>query len=540
MQGPFQEQEALADIFDQVKGVDQKIFGVILQIFRKEKVQDCLGHLSNNGIQIHLEQQIIQGKNLTKVENEQKLSVIRSDMKIIRDVLKKIKDHDFNKLDYSNEEYKESVKDLIIGIKYDIKIIKFLQFLVNLTSIDNTLIECGSNSLHILVQMKANLRNQNLKNIKIEDTSLVGAKLVLCNLRESQFNNANISLIYLYEALQFNCKLVNLRIHELNKLNGHTSSVKQICFSPDGNILASGSDDKSIRLWDVKTGQQKAQLYGHRYKVNSVCFSPDGNTLASGSNDNSIQQKKISKFVGYKLPVYSIRFSPNGNIIASCIWDETIRLWDVKTGLLKVQLDGHTDHVYSVYFSPDGNTLASGSDDNSIRLWDVKTGQQKAQLDGHDGCVNSVCFSPDGNKLASGSTDNSIRLWDLNTGQQKVQFIGHTGTVYSVYFSPDGKTLASGSDDNSIRLWDVKTGQQKAKLDGHTGTVYSVCFSPDGNKLASGSYDKSVCLWDVTTALEILFQDNSNNEILENGNISLLQNNPPMVNTNILESTIQK
>ncbi|CAK79606.1 unnamed protein product (macronuclear) [Paramecium tetraurelia] len=123
-------------------------------------------------------------------------------------------------------------------------------------------------------------------------------------------------------------------------LDGHSSTVYSVNFSPDGTTLASGSDDKSIRLWDVKTGQQTAKLDGHSQAVISVNFSPDGTTLASGSLDNSI------------------------------------RLWDVKTGQQKAKLDGHSHYVYSVNFSPDGTTLASGSFDNSIRLWDVKTGQQ--------------------------------------------------------------------------------------------------------------------------------------------------------------------
>ncbi|CAD8215251.1 unnamed protein product [Paramecium octaurelia] len=138
----------------------------------------------------------------------------------------------------------------------------------------------------------------------------------------------------------------------------------------------------SIRLWDVKTGQQKAKLDGHSYAVNSICYSPDGTTLASGSADSSI------------------------------------RLWDVKTGQQKAKLDGHSSMVNSICYSPDGTTLASGSADSSIRLWDVKTGQQQAKLNGHSSTVNSIYYSSDGTTLASGSDDNHIRLWDVKTGQQ--------------------------------------------------------------------------------------------------------------------------
>ncbi|CAD8071636.1 unnamed protein product [Paramecium primaurelia] len=176
----------------------------------------------------------------------------------------------------------------------------------------------------------------------------------------------------------------------------------------------------------------KSQLDGHQYQVNSVCFSPNGNILASCSDDNSIL------------------------------------IWDVKTGQQKAKLDGHSNWVRSVCFSPDGNTLTSGGEDMSILLWNAETGQQKAKLDGHTSCINSVSFSPDGNTLASGSDDQSIRLWDVKTGQQIAKLDSHDAGVYQVCFSPDGNTLTSCSNDKSIRLWDVKTGQQKAKLDGHT------------------------------------------------------------------------
>ncbi|CAD8181626.1 unnamed protein product [Paramecium pentaurelia] len=478
-----------ADILDEVKDVDIEIFGVILELLRKEQGKDCIGFLSDIGNQKQLELQILQQlRNITQADIEQKLSVIGNDMKQITNLLKKLKNHDFNYKDFSSKENEESTLSLIQSIKDNRRIIEFLQFLVHLTAIDNTFIQCGSNSLHTLVQMKVDMSNQSFVNIRMKNTSLIGGNFVRSNLSGSEFDNVDISGLNLNGAQLFNCKWKNLKIHELNRLDGHSSYVKQVCFSPDGNTLASGSGDCSIRLWDVKTGQQKAILDGHSDYVMSVCFSPDGNTLASG----------IGK----------------GSII----------LWDTKTRKKRAKLDGHSYGVMSFCFSPDGNTLASGSVDKSIRLWDVKTGQQKAQLDGHSDIVMSVCFSPDGNALASGSYDKSIRLWEIKTGQQKAKLHGHSGYVMSFCFSPDGNTLASGSRDNSIRLWDVKTGQQKAKLDGHSSYVYSVCFSPDGNTLTSSSNDNSIRLWDVKTGQEIKSSDKNYKDILAQLKIPLQQN----------------
>ncbi|CAD8142193.1 unnamed protein product [Paramecium pentaurelia] len=409
MQGSFQVKEAIADIFDKAKDVDIQIFGVLLEIFGKEKVQDCIQYLSDIGNQRQQESQILQQVgNFTQTDTEQILSNFRNDMKQIRDVLRKLKDHDFNYKDFSSEENEESKLNLIKSIKDNKRMIEFLQFLVHLTSIDNTLIQCGSNSLHILIKMKVDLRNQNFEKITIQNTSLLGANLVRCNFSESQFKNVNISGTNLNGALLFNCKWRDLRICEVQKLHGYCDCVKTVCFSPDGNTLASGSADKSIRLWDVKTGQQKAKLQIHRGSVWSVGFSPNGNTLASVDG--------------------------NGTVI----------LWDIKTRKKRAKLDGHRGTVYSVCFSPDGNTLASGSDDYSIRLWDVKTGQQKAKLDGHTREIMSVCFSPDGNTLASGSGDNSIRLCDVKTGQQKAKLDSHTNNVNS-------NGIEIQSDDNKYK-----------------------------------------------------------------------------------------
>ncbi|CAD8189395.1 unnamed protein product [Paramecium pentaurelia] len=155
MQGSFQVQEALADIFDQVKDVDEQIFNAILVILRKEKVQDCIGYLSESQI-------LKQVENITQTDIEQILQMTY---------------HDFNYKDFSSGENKESKLNLIQSIK---DTIQFLEFLVHLTSIDNTLIQCGSNQLHILVQMKADLKNKNFENIKIQNTSLMGSNFVRC------------------------------------------------------------------------------------------------------------------------------------------------------------------------------------------------------------------------------------------------------------------------------------------------------------------------------------------------------------------------
>ncbi|KAH8753652.1 hypothetical protein F5883DRAFT_191999 [Diaporthe sp. PMI_573] len=291
-------------------------------------------------------------------------------------------------------------------------------------------------------------------------------------------------------------------------LEGHDRWVTSVAFLPDGQTLASGSDDETVRLWDMATGAQKQMLEGHDDRVTSVAFSPDGQTLASGSYDKTARlwdmatgaQKQMLE--GHDDRVTSVAFLPDGQMLASGSYDKTVRLWDMATGAQKQTLEGHEDWVISVAFSPDGQTLASGSYDKTVRLWDVATGAQKQMLEGHDDRITSVAFSPNGQTLASGSDDETVRLWDVATGAQKQTLEGHNDRVTSVAFSPNSQTLASGSDDKTVRLWDVATGAQKQMLEGHNHWVTSVAFSPNSQTLASGSNDKTVRLWDVATGAQ--------------------------------------
>ncbi|CAG8888404.1 unnamed protein product [Penicillium egyptiacum] len=293
---------------------------------------------------------------------------------------------------------------------------------------------------------------------------------------------------------------------ELQALEGHSSSVQSVAFSPDSQLLASGSDDKTIRLWDTATGALQQTLEGHTDSVQSVTFSPDGRLLASSSDDKTIRLWKTATgalqqtLKGHTDSVQSVAFSPDSRLLASSSDDKTILLWNIAIGALQQTLEGHIDWVQSVIFSPDGRLLASSSDDETILLWNTATGALQQTLKGHTDSVQSVVFSPDGQLLASSSYDETVRLWDTATGALQQTLEGHTDSVQSVVFSPNGQLLASSSDDKTIRLWDTATGALQQTLEGHIDWVQSVAFSPDGRLLASGSDDETVRLWDTATA----------------------------------------
>ena len=297
-------------------------------------------------------------------------------------------------------------------------------------------------------------------------------------------------------------------------LLSHAYIVYSVAFSPDGNLIASGSDDNNIMLWDVATGEEVRIFTGHTAPVTSVAFSPDGKALASGSWDNTVKLwdvatgAEVRTLKGNNIADTAheyfscIAFSPDGTLVAAGSWDNTVTLWEISTGKEARTLRIHTAGVNSVAFSPDGKSLASGSEDSSVRLWNVATGAIARTFTGTNSSVTSVAFSPDGKFLASGLADNTVRLWNVATGAGTRTLTGHSDRVTSVAFSPDGRFLAAGSNDKTIRFWDVTMGAEVRNLEGHSGAVTSVAISSDGRLVASGAFDGTVTLWEVARVAE--------------------------------------
>ena len=276
---------------------------------------------------------------------------------------------------------------------------------------------------------------------------------------------------------------------------GHTNWVNSFTFSPDGRWGLSGSRDKTLRLWELATGQCVRTFEGHTHEVNSVTFSPDGRWALSGSGDNTLRLwdlatgQCVRTFEGHTSSVHSVSISPDGRWGLSGGWDNTLRLWELATGTCVRTFEGHTGAVHSVSISPDGRWGLSGSWDNTLRLWELATGRCVRTFEGHTLAVISVSISPDGRWALSGSNDEKLRLWELATGRYVRTFEGHTSEVTSVSISSDGRWGLSGSHDDMLRLWELATGRCVRTFEGHTSEVSSVSISPDGRWALSGSYD---------------------------------------------------
>ena len=291
----------------------------------------------------------------------------------------------------------------------------------------------------------------------------------------------------------------------LRTLEGHAMPVTAVSVTPDGQRAVSGSEDRTLRFWDLRTGQCLCTLEGHTNRVNTVSVTPDGCHAISGSDDRTVRYwdlesgKCLRTLEGHAMPVTAVSATPDGQRAVSGSEDCTLRFWDLRTGQCVHTLEGHTMAVNAVSATPDGRHAVSGSNDGTLRFWDLESGKCLRTLEGYSMPVIAVSVTPDGCRAVSGSVDRTVRLWDLETGQCLRTLEGHTRWVHAVSVMPDGRRAISGSDDDMLRLWDLETGKCLRTREAHANDVTAVSVTPDGRNAVSGSEDHSLRFWDLRT-----------------------------------------
>jgi len=248
---------------------------------------------------------------------------------------------------------------------------------------------------------------------------------------------------------------------------------------------------------------------GHSNAVSSVCYSRDGKYIASGSADDTVKLWEvetgllIKTFYHHVNNVISVAFTSDDRFILSSTCS-TVKSFEVSSGKLINTFQQDSDerrfdcwHLKSVSFSPDGQHIASVCRDNTIKLWEAESEKLINTIQGNSIDLNYLRLSPDGRRIVTGSSDNTVKLFEVGSGKLISTFQGHSNYITSVSFSPDGQFIASGSNDKTVKLWEAESGKLIETFQGHDSIVLSVSFNPNGRSLASGSFDKTIKLWDV-------------------------------------------
>ncbi|MEP7136923.1 MAG: protein kinase [Chloroflexota bacterium] len=302
-------------------------------------------------------------------------------------------------------------------------------------------------------------------------------------------------------------------------LSGHTDTVWKAVFSPDGKLIATGSQDGTAKIWDAITGKElltiKATTEGD---AGNVDFSPNGKLLATGGGDKIARiwdvstGKELLALKGHLAGVYHVAFSPDGNRLATASNDGTVKLWDVVTGreILTLSEEAGTT-VYWVAFSPDGLkvvTANSNGRDGWGRVWSLDTGQILFTLPGSYIIARSASFSPNGAYIVTSGDNQMADIWNAQNGNKLLTLYGHRDGVSSAAFSPDSTRLATSSYDRHVKIWDVATGQELFDIAGHERDLNTVAFSPDGTRIVTSSWDHTAKVWSVAPSREVLTLDN--------------------------------
>jgi WD40 repeat protein/serine/threonine protein kinase len=342
-------------------------------------------------------------------------------------------------------------------------------------------------------------------NKEVAERSLYSANMSLAQLAWAQNDFARLRQIldesgrYPKRGLEWG--LWQRRLHEAAKIfRGHAGEIHCVAFAPDGRHFATGSDDLTIRVWDVETGAEVLAITNQPAPVRSLAWSVDGTWILSAGGHVArvfLAATGAQRFAVTNLDarIASGAISPDGGTIAIGMADGKTRLFDTAEFHEAGPLPKLPKGVRTLAFSPDGRRLAAGSADGTTRIFELATSKEVVALAGHEDWVESVAFSPDGLRVLTASDDRTARVWDSLTGRELFALKGHSYYVRSAVFSPDGRTIATASVDWTVKLWQAKDGDEITTLKEHTGNVDAIAFSRDGSRLVSAGKDETAIVW---------------------------------------------
>jgi WD40 repeat protein len=295
--------------------------------------------------------------------------------------------------------------------------------------------------------------------------------------------------------------------------SAHSGEVTYVTFNNDGTLLATASNDKTAKVWDLLSGRELTTLEGHEGGVKAIAFHPTKSYLVTGSSDQTakvwdlISGEEVRSLLGHSEYVVDVSFSQDGNLVATASKDGTAKLWDLSTGEELITLRGHSGAVNEVAFSPLGALLVTGGEDATVRVWETTSGQELLVLRGHNAPIYNIIFSPEaGYPLTTSSLDGTGKAWDIRPegSRELLTFAGHSEVVFDIAYNQDGTRLASASWDGTVIIWSALTGSRLLTLDGHRAEVTAVDFTPNGERLISSSFDGSLKLWNSLDGEELL------------------------------------
>jgi RNA polymerase sigma factor (sigma-70 family) len=298
----------------------------------------------------------------------------------------------------------------------------------------------------------------------------------------------------------------------------HGSPVTSVAFSPDSKLLATGSWDNVIRIWDAASGRSLRDIHPQEGWVWGVAFSPDGKLLATAGDHRGKKVrlwdvatgKAVRAFEGHGDQIRGLSYAPDGKTIASASFDGTVRVWDAETGKeLRQIAAGEQPTLRSVSFSPDGKLLATTDASNTVRLWEAATGKGAGNLIAGQRGVVSAAWSKDGKSLVAGSEDGTVYVCDVAGAKEVLRVRGHDAQALGVAFAPDGKTFVACYGDwqdgrrdltaGAVVLWDTASGKEVRRVQEPLPPVQAVAFAPNGRSIAAVTLNSGVHIWDPAT-----------------------------------------